>query len=413
MGRYTVFSTKDVDSQIDVYLSMIVNSIVSIVGKDKIKAVVLFGSFGRGEGGGVCQNGKVIPVNDFDITIFIKKNLIKCRKLFSEILEEKAQELSKIIGIKQIDLDLSLPITLLFSTKNNASYEKYYGHKVLYGAINIKQWMRKPIASQLDLIDGANFFLNRGSGLILAYYSLLISNHETSQIIKENIAIEINKAVLAMGDSYLIMKGYYHYSYSKRLMIAKDIEFLVPSLGATIRELYIESLIWKLQPNFTDIGVKNNKERIITIKNIFSTYFLWFESKRHTQIFLNWKDYSQSIIKLQSSNWNIQIRKIVLQILKNPTYILNIDATRELLKNDFGIKLAIMSSILFSLKTVNSVDSMLLNIASNTITKYYNNVEGERDWCNVSKDYLVIYHPKGIINYIMQKKKKSKTTISN
>ena len=143
MGKYTIYDDKYIDDNLNIYFNEIVQKIIEIVGITNIKAIVLFGSFGRGEGGIIIENGKVVPVNDFDITIFVNKNLTRLRKLYSHKLEENAQILSKKIGIKQIDLDLSHPLTLLFAKKNNSNYERYYGYKLLYGKIDIQRSMPK------------------------------------------------------------------------------------------------------------------------------------------------------------------------------------------------------------------------------------------------------------------------------
>ena len=99
MGKYTVNSNDKVDKQLDSYFGLITNEVINLIGKN-IVAIVLFGSFGRGEGGVVIKNNKVKPVNDFDISIYIRGNIIK-PEVFSQKLETKAQELSKKIGIKQ------------------------------------------------------------------------------------------------------------------------------------------------------------------------------------------------------------------------------------------------------------------------------------------------------------------------
>ena len=82
MGKYTVNSNDKVDKQLDSYFGLITNEVINLIGKN-IVAIVLFGSFGRGEGGVVIKNNKVKPVNDFDISIYIRGNIIKT-EVFSQ-----------------------------------------------------------------------------------------------------------------------------------------------------------------------------------------------------------------------------------------------------------------------------------------------------------------------------------------
>ena len=81
MGKYTIYNDKNIDDNLDKYFSDIVQKIIEIIGVNNIKAIVLFGSFGRGEGGVIIENNKIIPVNDFDITIFVKKKSNKIKEI--------------------------------------------------------------------------------------------------------------------------------------------------------------------------------------------------------------------------------------------------------------------------------------------------------------------------------------------
>lgn len=398
MGRYTVHNNKLVDEKLDNYFNQIVERIIDVVGKENIKAIVLFGSFGRGEGGVVIENKKVIPVNDFDITIFVNNNLTHLRNLYSEELEESAQILSKKIGIKQIDLDLSHPFTLLFAKMNNANYERYHGHKLLFGSISIKKRMLKPNYKKIKNIDGTNYFLSRGSGLVLSAYCLNKYSVNTPKVIVENFEIEINKAILAIGDSYLIKNKKYHFLYTQRIKNAKQLSFSDIENSSEIKQLYIDALNWKLKPSFKYQNKTIQIEKLKHILNLFSKYFLWFESERLNKNFSDWINYSEQIIHLQKIDLNFLFRKSVLDFLNNPKNFFKRFNFNKITSNALAVKLSIMTLILFSY--VDSENSNLMKDKANLNLKYFYKVQNNNEWTSLAEEYLKVFHPNGLLNFI-------------
>ena len=71
------------------------------------------------------------------------------------------------------------------------------------------------------------------------------------KFILQNLDIEINKAILAIGDSYLIKNNKYHYSYNQRIKHANELTFNDISNGNEVKLMYINALNWKLKPIFS------------------------------------------------------------------------------------------------------------------------------------------------------------------
>ena len=248
---------------------------------------------------------------------------------------------------------------MLFASVGNYNYERLNGYKVLFGKINIKKWMLlKTDSTDIPLIDGSNYFLNRGSGLILAYYSLKYFQGN-NKVVNQNFFIEINKAILAVGDSFLILIKKYNYSYSERIKITNELNkdiFPIPSM----KRLYIEALKWKLKPHFDShtISKKQKEIKINSTINFFSDFFLWFESERHNIKFKDWIDYSSKITNIEKVKPLELSKKIVLILLKNPTSLFKFQNIKKIFKNYFSVKLSLMSQILF-------LQSMITKILGN------------------------------------------------
>ena len=68
---------------------------------------------------------------------------------------------------------------------------------------------------------------------------------------------------------------------------------------------------------------------------------------------------------------------------------------------DFSAKLSIMPGLLFSLNRDFSCDDKLLQIAHSNLKKYYC-CSDSSDWLDISKSYLKIFHPGGILRKLLE-----------
>jgi hypothetical protein len=295
MGKYTIYNNSDIDNQIDKYLKRIKDEILLLINPIEIKAIILAGGFGRGEGGIWYNNGIVKPVNDFDIIVFPKRHFKKFKKKYFKDLNKIAEKIAIELEIKQIDINIGnynkfyIRKFFLFYTVN--TYEIVNGHIFLFGNININRLKNSYNSSKIPLIEGLKYLFTRGSGLLIAVYV----NLSKKQIPLEIIYNEINKCYLAFGDSYLILKKQYHYSYAQRINIASLQTFECPN-GEIIKRKYIDSLNWKLKPEKISADFDLESELKNQIK-LFIQYFLYFEQERLKVHFNNIYEYYKYLDK--------------------------------------------------------------------------------------------------------------------
>ena len=122
--KFTYTYNKKVQIRIISDLNIIKNELLKYI--PEIKALILAGGFGRGEGSVLLQDGLVQPINDYDIYIILPEKI----NFDSELIRNN---ISKIIKIRQIDFDYIKINKLKFLKPTMANYDLKYASYVFYG----------------------------------------------------------------------------------------------------------------------------------------------------------------------------------------------------------------------------------------------------------------------------------------
>lgn len=375
MGNYTVYHNGGIDLFIEKQLNNIVNEILSIINPNELKAIILGGGFGRGEGGVWLRNGQIFPVNDFDITVFPKNNFKIFKQIHLKNLQNLAATLAPSIPIKQIDINVgnwwkfNVRCYSWFYTIN--AHDFIHGHIPIYGSINLDRLKKHYTSKKIPRIEGLKFLYTRGSGLVFALYAQIMRR----EIPEEIIYMDINKMHIALGDSYLVLRKLYNSSYSKRISIASTIDFDFDE-GYIIKEMYLNALKWKIRPTEVDItsDIKSHCEQL-SIQ--FLKFFLYFENIRLGQQFDGIMEYiiyisrkRRTLIEsISKSDYFISKMIIMLLLLANRfnAYDKNIEAELDIRMQYFGID------------------------------------ENMTTWDQYAINFLKIFHPEGIVNEVIEK----------
>ena len=294
MGKYTCMDHAAVDFRIEQDLWRIKSKILQELGSHRVSSIVLYGSFGRGEGSVTFHNNGITPLNDYDISVFLNWPYSLKPKKYNSICEGLSNALELEIDIKQIDLSVTnlwrflIRRYRLFYTISTHDY--VHGYKVLYGRFNIDRLSKYYLSSKIPLIEGAKFLYTRGIGLLLLSY---VKDRGIMDLEAE-VAIDYNKICIALGDSFLVFKGVYNTSYLQRLEICESLSFEGIPYASRIKELYGYALKRKLYGRQLDMHV--SLDDCIEVSNIFISYSIWFESRRLKCDFDSVGEYIDSMI---------------------------------------------------------------------------------------------------------------------
>jgi hypothetical protein len=406
MGIYTVETNPDADSVVNEVLDLIVGRVLALMG-EHIQAIVLVGGYGRGEGG-VYKDGKDYElVNDLDIAVFVKRRYHYIKRKYGELLNKCAEELQpKAKGVKQIDIEITNSWNYRLVPNLVNYYEIKNGHKVLFGEIALSRIMPPLKAEELPVFDGTIYFYSRGSGLLLPGIYFL-SNRFAERKVRENFQIEIQKACIAMGDALLLKAKKYHYSYKERLVRFKDIEKckgIIPnSLLQKISPLYDWAVKRKMNPLFNWSGDGTMINSWFEVRDVFNQFFLWFESDRLNTCFHDWMEYSDYIYKRGASEpATFKIRNFV-QNWRNKIFFGGNLFTQNMgfiWKSKMSFLLPVMPLLLFSLGKDLRANQDYLASASAKLD--FTNNNKSLDWLDLTKNYLCLYHPGGVVSEALQ-----------
>jgi hypothetical protein len=240
-NRFTPQPNPAAEATIQQHLETIIKTVGQRIGA--YEAIVLTGSFGRGEGG-VYQDDSSAwrPVNDYDIFVVSPKNC-------GGELKELSETLVKELGLDYLDLGwtdgkwANWPSTV-------ANYDLKYGSRVIAGDLTILNRLPAFASADLPMYEAAKLLLNRTAGLLTGLRGEMLGGGGLNADQRRYLSNQIAKAQMALGDSYLIRWGGYDASYRLR---CERFAALAPGAGLSneVIEQVVQGYQFKLKPDYS------------------------------------------------------------------------------------------------------------------------------------------------------------------
>ena len=196
------------DTRLNEDISKIVNIVIEHI-PIKTFTLVLYGGYGRNEGGFFFDIDTILPYNDYDVLIITERTLdeLTINKITRKVLND--------INIKWFDLSVK-NLRELQNLRNSIwSYDLKNGSKVIYGNKEILKLVDNFNPSEIPLIEILTLFRTRMYTIIGSMDNLLFENGisgEKSRFFRYQMA----KAILAIVDVELLMNKQYTHSYKDR-----------------------------------------------------------------------------------------------------------------------------------------------------------------------------------------------------
>lgn len=207
MKHYTVYDDPRVDAAVAADLDLIVKKLTGIF---PLRAIILAGGFGRGEGSVLLEPAEVRPVNDYDLVLVVPDD-------FAADLRPLARELAQATNIRLIDLIPLKYSALAALPATQFNYDLKYGSRPLWGEDALAlipsyaQGMVEPESIRTLL-------LNRLVCAVEAYSEIFAQRALTAA---ESFFLvnQTGKIVSACAEALLMNRGAYHPSYRERRKI--------------------------------------------------------------------------------------------------------------------------------------------------------------------------------------------------
>jgi hypothetical protein len=310
--KHTVYGSDKIELQIENDMRHILSVLQKKVDFSNIKAIVLGGGYGRGEGGVFIENEDEYLFNDYDFFLFSKTNK-QLKKLHHEV-QNCSPELTKDIGI-DVDFSFPYPIRILPHVPFFLFwYDLKLGNKVIYGEKNLLNAMPNWQGSELPIMEAAKLLLNRATGLILISQKLENNTNltdEEHEFIKRNLV----KAIIACGDAYLICKRKYHHSYVKRKETVSTLKDEIIGKSEFVK-MYSDAIEHKLKPEKQTKSIAEWKDELEKVRDMFEEFYLFTFSELAGFQITDFHDYRNWILDAKPSPNIKQIGKNVLLNLK-------------------------------------------------------------------------------------------------
>jgi hypothetical protein len=241
-GRFTQSQLPLADVRVAEQLDTVVSQLQPLVAQ--AEAIVLTGSFGRGEGGAITTGTAVAAVNDFDVLIVGGPDV-------SRELAGASAALAARVGLDFLDLVWTdgawsdMPATML-------NVDIRYGSQVIRGAEDVIDRMPTVAAADITMHDALILLINRIGGLLSGVSARILTTAPIDARDRRYLVNQIVKALVAVGDSYLVEWRAYDASYRGR---RERFSSLAPGAGVpeSIRDVVDQAYRLKVWPEVEEL----------------------------------------------------------------------------------------------------------------------------------------------------------------
>jgi hypothetical protein len=293
--RFTIDGSRELEHSLERICGRVRCEVRDQIPRRDLLAIILGGGYGRGEGGVFRSEVGEQPYNDLDFYIFLRGNQIWQKHAYGRRLYKLGEHLSTEAGIK-VEFKIDCLEQWVNSPVSMFRYDLVCGHRMVFGDNSIFQdCQRFTEADAIPLAEATRLMFNRCSGLLLARELL---QHRTlagdqADFVGRNLA----KTQLALGDALLTAFGQYHWSARERhrrlasFAAAESLPWL-----AQVQADHGAGLEFKLHPYPMSRPVDEFILEPRRLTGLALQLWLWLESRRLNQRFLNASDYALSAV---------------------------------------------------------------------------------------------------------------------
>lgn len=249
MTKFTVLDDPDLEQTVEAHLQRIVTAVTS---RMEPTAILLRGSFGRGEGSVVVSDGQMRFLSDYEIDVATFSPFH--RSVFRQLSTQLSAELGVDTSLRWVRPDYMSrdrvgPLPMGVAPITISLYESRYGSQVLYGQDILKPG---PAIEPRDIqTDSAAYLMLNRMAESLAY----TTGFEDRAVDPWAAYYWVNKVLLACAESLLLLWGEYHFSYAERgrrfaAMAEDHLEFMGGD-SVALAELVVRATEFKLRPRLS------------------------------------------------------------------------------------------------------------------------------------------------------------------
>ena len=174
---------------------------------DQVCSIIIEGSFGRGEGGVIEEEGSFISINDYDFLLVVQ-NRIEQTEI--EKIKEAFHRMSTVWRVDIAQYAVSELSKLKPTLKN---FDLKYGSRIMYRKKSVLEVIPDWNPNNIFIREAEKLLYTRAISFIL---TLKNGRAPLNEELDFNDVQQLSKAVIAAYDSWLIERGEYNCSYETR-----------------------------------------------------------------------------------------------------------------------------------------------------------------------------------------------------
>ena len=207
----------------------------------EMRALILIGSFGRGEGATTRnESGQILPLNDYDLVVVSEQKLPFRRR---RVLKELSYVLADMLDIWHVDLIPMSAEEFRCPSVSMLRFDMKYASTVIIGGEHILDQIPYSRESKIPNSEIENLILNRMLSLLEGYPC-------TRNLPPPHQARQIAKAVYAVVDATLIRHESYRPRYAEK---RESLELLNGKLSDLTSLSFWASQAWRYQLDPADL----------------------------------------------------------------------------------------------------------------------------------------------------------------
>lgn len=287
--RFTIDGSLALETRLQAICDQVASRVCALIPGNTLRAIVLGGGYGRGEGGVLRTSAGDAPYNDLEFYVFLNGSRLWGDYRFACPLASLAEELSPGAGL-HVEFKIESSSGFRRRPTSMFSYDLVARHRVVFGSSGVFEGCAHHLlADRIPLSEATRLLFNRASGLLLARSFLQANSWGEAE--SDFVCRNIFKAKLALGDALLTVRRQYHWSCVERARrLAEVMDADVPeSIG--IQSAHREGVNFKLHPWRSTASRAELRQAYDTVAAQTQAVWLWVESHRLQQPFRSPAEY--------------------------------------------------------------------------------------------------------------------------
>lgn len=291
-GRYTVYGSSEVEQTVSTIVREVAVKVDKAIPKAQLRSLVLFGGYGRGEGGVEVKDETAVPHNNLDFLVITSRVNAKQQADYQRQVHEILTPVRERFGV-------GIDVTAISDKKLKSApslvmwYDMRFGHKTVLGDANFVPSLKRFDLAKIPAWNVRDLMVNRGTLIVINDFLLDELDSSLSDKGRRSIVKHAMKAIIGYGDSLLFFLNEYDWSYSKKQSRMRENTRVAPEF----KQLYEEAISFRFQPDYAPYAARDLVAWMDELRETLKPVHLSCESKRLGKASLTWDEYFDTALR--------------------------------------------------------------------------------------------------------------------